>query len=105
MKAYQADIAKFEATGTQVIGISVDTPPSNKKFAELNGLTFPLLSDTSHKVSKEYGILMDIRGLEVARRTTFVLDSEGIIRHIDQDKDALDPSGAHAACVRLPKKG
>ena len=104
MKAYQADIAKFEAAGTQVIGISVDTPPSNKKFAELNDLTFPLLSDTSHRVAKEYGILMDIQDLQVARRTTFVVDGEGLIRYIAQDKEAIDPSGAHTVCARLPKK-
>jgi peroxiredoxin len=36
-----------------------------------------------------------------ANRTTFVVDKEGIIQHIDKDAAAIDPSGAHAACSLL----
>ena len=84
-----------------MLGISVDSPFANKKFAEDIGVTFPLLSDLTHKVSKEYGILNEEAG--VARRSTFVVDKAGIIRHIEQDKSAIDPSGAHAVCSRLAK--
>ena len=102
MKAYQADIAKFEQTGTQVLGISVDSSPANKVFAKQEGLTFPLLSDFQRIVSKDYGILNDTYGF--ANRTTFVVDKEGVIQHIEKDKEALDPSGAHAACSLLEHK-
>ena len=40
MKAYQADIAKFEATDTQVFGISVDSVPANREFAKQRALHF-----------------------------------------------------------------
>ena len=96
MKAYQADIAKFQKTNTQVLGISVDSSPANKAFAEQIGVHFPLLSDFQRKVSEEYGILNTQHGF--ANRTTFVIDKNGIIQHIDKDAAALDPSGAHAAC-------
>jgi peroxiredoxin len=79
-----------------VLGISVDSPAANKAFAQQIGVTFPLLSDMKREVSKEYGILND--KMDVANRTTFVVDKNGIIQHIDKDKDALDPSGAGAAC-------
>ena len=102
MKAYQADIAKFQASDTQILGISVDSPPALKKFAEEIGVTFPLLSDLSHKVSKEYGILDEARGF--ARRTTFVVDKQGIVRHIEQGSAAIDPSGAQKACSVLSSK-
>ena len=36
-----------------------------------------------------------------ANRTTFVVDKNGVIQHIDQGKDAIDPSGAGAACSVL----
>jgi mycoredoxin-dependent peroxiredoxin len=85
-----------------VIGISVDSPASNKVFAQQIGVTYPLLSDMNHQVSKEYGILNEQAG--VANRTTFVVDKEGIIRHIDKDKDALDPTGAGAACDLMEHK-
>ncbi len=99
MKAYQADIAKFEQTGTQVVGISVDSPAANGVFAKQEGLTFPLLSDFQRTVSKEYGILNEEQGF--ANRTTFVIDKNGIIQHIEKDREAIDPSGAFQACSRL----
>jgi mycoredoxin-dependent peroxiredoxin len=99
LKAYQADIAKFEQSGTQVLGISVDSSPANKVFAQQNGLAFPLLSDFQRTVSKQYGILNEEHGF--ANRTTFVIDKDGIIRHIDKDKAALDPTGAGQACSML----
>jgi len=81
----------------------VDSSPANKEFAKQLGLTYPLLSDFHRKVSQDYGILNAERGF--ANRTTFVVDREGIIRHIDRDAAALDPSGAHAMCSLLEKKG
>jgi thioredoxin-dependent peroxiredoxin len=95
-------MAKFEANGTQVLGISVDSSPANKAFAQQIGVTFPLLSDFDRKVTTEYGILME--KFPAARRTTFVLDKQGIIQHIDKDNEALDPTGAGAACDRMEHK-
>lgn len=95
MQAYQADIAKFEASGTQVIGISVDSAPANGHWRKELGVTFPLLSDFMRNVSKDYGIL-DARGF--ASRATFVVDKEGIIRHVEQGSSAIDPTGAYQAC-------
>ena len=102
MKAYQADIAKFEQSNTQVLGISVDSSPANKAFAEQIGVHFPLLSDFQRKVSVEYGILNEQYGF--ANRTTFVVDKEGIIQHIEKDAAAIDPTGAHAVCSLLEHK-
>jgi len=99
LKAYQADIAKFEQASTQVLGISVDSSPANKVFAKQEGLSFPLLSDFQRTVSQQYGILNEQHGF--ANRTTFVVDKEGIIQHIDKDAEAIDPSGAHAVCSLL----
>ena len=82
-----------------MLGVSVDSSPANGVFAKQEGLNFPLLSDFKRTVSKEYGVLNEERGF--ANRATFVIDQEGVIRHIDQGKDALDPSGAHAACSAL----
>jgi alkyl hydroperoxide reductase subunit AhpC len=40
----------------------------------------------------------------IANRATFVIDSEGIIQHIEEGKTALDPNGAALACSRVKKK-
>ena len=85
-----------------VFGISVDSAPANKVFAEQNGIKFPLLSDFQRKVSEEYGVLNPDQGF--ANRTTFVVDKDGVIQYIQKGKEAIDPSGAGAACSRLGHK-
>jgi len=74
----------------------VDSSPANRAFAKQIGVTFPLLSDFNRTVLKEYGILNTQHGF--ANRTTFVVNKQGIITHIDKDREALDPTGAHDAC-------
>lgn len=81
-----------------MVGISVNKPAANADFARKLSLTFPLLSDTDKKVSRQYGVLSFFR---VARRTTFVIDVEGVIRHIDRGNQAMDPFLAHQACRLL----
>lgn len=85
-----------------VFGVSVDSIPANREFAKQLGITFPLLSDFTRKVSKEYGILDDER--QFSRRTTFVVDKEGKIQHIEEGNGAIDPTGAVTMCSMLKKK-
>jgi len=85
-----------------VLGVSVDSRFANKEFADKIGVKFQLLSDFTRKVSKEYGILDDDR--QFARRTTFVVDKEGKIQHIEAGGGAIDPTGAIQMCSLLKKK-
>jgi peroxiredoxin len=87
---------KLRKSDTQVLGVSVDSVPANHAFAKQIGVTFPLLSDFNRTVSKEYGVLNTAQGF--ANRTTFVIDKEGIIRKIDKDAEALDPTSAVEEC-------
>ncbi len=82
-----------------MLGISVDSSPANAAFAKQIGVTFPLLSDFQRTASKDYGIFNEKYGF--ANRTTFVVDKDGVIQHIDKDKEAIDPSGAGQACSLL----
>src|SRR5262245_25854464 len=102
MKAYQADIAKFEGTDTQIFGISVDSVPANKEFGKQLGVTFPLLSDFKRTVVKDYGVFNEEGGY--GNRATFVVDKEGIIRHIEEGNSAIDPTKAEDACNILTHK-
>ena len=63
---------------------------------------FPIASDHDRKVSELYGVLNKNAG--IANRTTFVVDTEGNIVSIHEDRDAIDVSGALAACSRIKKK-
>ncbi len=80
-----------------MLGISLDSQERNRKFAEETGAKFPLLSDTDKKVAKAYGVLNFTRLF--ANRVTFVIDRDGIIRHIDEGSDAIDPAGARQSCT------
>ena len=103
MKAYQADIAKFEASDTQVFGMSVDSVPANREFAKQLGVTFPILSDfVNRSVVKDYGVFNEKGGY--GNRATFVIDKEGIIQHIDEGGAAIDPTTAAEACNILTHK-
>jgi peroxiredoxin (alkyl hydroperoxide reductase subunit C) len=102
MKAYQADIAKFETTDTQIFGISVDSVPANKEFANKIGVTFPLLSDFKRTVVRDYGIFNEDGGY--GNRATFVIDKDGIIQHIDEGNVAIDPTAAEDTCNILSHK-
>ncbi len=85
-----------------MLGISLDSQERNRKFAQETGATFPLLSDTEKEVAKAYGVLSFTRLF--ANRVTFVIDRDGIIRHIDEGSDAIDPSGAMQACPQPGKQ-
>jgi peroxiredoxin Q/BCP len=62
--------------------VSLDYPEKNAKFAKSLKLNFPILSDTSKKVAKNYGVV-GLAGL-YAKRWTFYIDLEGTVRAIDQ---------------------
>ena len=79
-----------------MLGISLDSQERNRKFARETGATFPLLCDIEKQVAKAYGVLSFTRLF--ANRVTFVIDRDGIIRHIEEGSDAIDPSGAMQAC-------
>ena len=85
-----------------MLGVSVDSQFANKAYAEQIGVTFPLLSDFTREVTTKYGILND--KFPVAHRTTFVIDKDGVIQHIDKGSDAIDPAAACGACSVLQHK-
>jgi peroxiredoxin Q/BCP len=70
----------FKDMGAEVIGISSDSPESHQKFAQKHNLPFTLVSDNNSSVRKTYGVPSTL-GL-LPGRVTYVIDKEGIIRHI-----------------------
>jgi peroxiredoxin Q/BCP len=102
VQAYRDAYAQVTAKGAQVVGISVDGVDTLKRFKDENRLPYPLLSDEGGKVARQYGGTVAVLGL--ANRTTFVLDQDGTVKEIVSGSDAINPSGAIAACP-LPRKG
>jgi len=103
MKNFQQNLQKLEATDTQVLGVSMDSPFSNKAFADQIGVTFPLLSDWGGKVTRDYGIYKD--EYHAPRRVNFLIGKDGKIIEEQVDKEAIDPTKIVDTCQRPKMKG
>jgi alkyl hydroperoxide reductase subunit AhpC len=79
MPSLNARLADFEGCGAQVLGLSVDSVPCHDAWAKsLGGLGYPLLSDMHRRACQAYGVHNPERN--IARRSTFIVDREGIVR-------------------------
>ncbi len=70
------------ATGAVILGVSADNVKDHKAFAEKFNLPFSLLADPDRKIIEAYGVKSMI-GL--AKRWTFVIDKQGVLRHVVSD--------------------
>jgi thioredoxin-dependent peroxiredoxin len=77
---------RIQKTGVVLMGISPDTPKSQKKFQEKFSLPFTLLADADKKVADAFGVLKEknMYGKKVMGivRTTFIIGPDGKIQHI-----------------------
>ncbi len=109
MRSFQENLAKLEASDTQVLGVSMDSPFANKAFADQTGVTFPLLSDIGGKVSTEYGLYKEYdkfnTKIPAARRATYLIDTNGKVVEMQIDAEAVDPTKTVTLCERRKAKG
>lgn len=83
--------AQLAAEGYEIIGVSKDRAELQKKFADANGLEFPLIADTETTLLQELGCW----GEKVAcgrrtigtLRTTYLVNEDGIIEKIFTPKE------------------
>ena len=77
--------------GYQVIGVSVDSEDSHKKFIAKNSLPFPLIADTDHRLVNEFGVWgeksMYGRKYMCTFRTTFIISPDGTVTRIISPKE------------------
>ncbi|WP_341658709.1 peroxiredoxin [Blattabacterium cuenoti] len=98
--AFQEKIQDFEMKNVQIIAVSTDTEQSHwawlqmpKKKGGIHGVTYPIVSDINKTISHNYGVLSGnwinnnheewkATGELIAYRGLFLIDKEGIIRHL-----------------------
>lgn len=72
----------FATEDAVVVGASTDSFHSHKAWfesdARLADVDYPVLADTSHRLARAYGVLLDNGE---ALRGTFIVDPHGILRH------------------------
>lgn len=81
---FRDSLSRLQAAGYDVVGLSPDEPEKLARFRDAEGLTFPLLSDTSKEVLTAYGAYGEksVYGKTVVGviRSTFVLDEQGTVQ-------------------------
>jgi alkyl hydroperoxide reductase subunit AhpC len=85
--AFNDKLDEFKKRNTEVIGVSVDShfthlawnqTPRNK--GGLGGVQYPLVADLNKNIARSYGVLIEEAG--IALRGLFIIDKEGIVRHL-----------------------
>ena len=77
---------EYEAAGATVLGVSPDPVAAVKRFHGKQSLNFTLLADPDHAVCEQYGVWVEksMYGKTYwgAQRATFLIDEEGVVRHV-----------------------
>ena len=81
IKGFDDSSEVFKSLKTDVLGVSTDSVHSHKAWIErdFKSLNFPLAGDTTHELSKLFGVLIEDKG--IALRGTFIIDPEGVLRY------------------------
>ena len=78
--SFRDDMHKLEKLGAKVVGVSINDGKSHAEFAKKYSLSFPLLSDADGKVAASYGALTNLGVFKMAKRYTFLIDANGVLR-------------------------
>jgi alkyl hydroperoxide reductase subunit AhpC len=85
--AFSEKAAEFEKRNCQVLGCSIDSHYTHLAWIKtpridggLGPIKYPLISDLTKQISKDYGVLLDDNS--VALRGLFMIDTKGVVRHM-----------------------
>lgn len=99
--------AELQKMGYEVIGVSIDSEASHRKFIEKNTLPFTLVADTEHALVEQMGVWgeksMYGRKYMGTFRTTFIINHEGVITHIFEPKQIKTKTHAQQIIEHLSK--
>jgi len=95
--SFRDSVAAFNSMNAQVVAASIDSPFANKAFVDQNKLNFPVLSDVTKEVSRQYTGLFSgfagIPGYVTANRSVFVLDATGTVKYAwISDNPGVEPN-------------
>lgn len=100
------NIARYNQTNAEVVGISVDSVFTLAQFKASQQYNFPLLSDFNKETSRSYHSIyedwiLDMKG--VSKRSAFVIDKEGIIQYAEVLENAGEEPNYEAIQATLDR--
>ncbi|HEY9559756.1 MAG TPA: thioredoxin-dependent thiol peroxidase [Anseongella sp.] len=94
---FRDNYTSLTSKGYEVVGVSTDSVDSHQQFREKYDLPFTLLADEDKKIVEAYGVWgeKNLYGKKYigTKRTTFVIDGNGIIKHIIKRVDNKNAAG------------
>ena len=84
--AFSDRVEEFADGETDILAASVDSVYSHRAWARtpreangIEGVQFPILSDATHRIAREWGVLLEDEG--VSLRGLFILDPDGVVQY------------------------
>jgi len=78
--SFRDNLQQIRTMGAEIIGVSLDSTESHKRFVTKYRLQFPLISDKDKNIATTYGVLRDSK--TSTNRVTFLIDKKGKIAKI-----------------------
>jgi len=86
IRGFNAKLAEIKGIGAEVLGVSTDSIYSHRAWIKaskaeggLGDLNYPLASDITKQVARDYGVLIEEEGISL--RGLFIIDPESIVRY------------------------
>jgi peroxiredoxin Q/BCP len=76
---FEIDRPEYARRNAVVLGVSLDSVDSHRRFCAQQSLKFQLLADACGRTARAYGSLMNLGIVKIAQRHTFVIDPSGRI--------------------------
>jgi peroxiredoxin 2/4 len=77
---------EFQEIGAEVLGASTDSVYSHRAWLRtpraengIEGTKYPILSDMTHEIARNYGVLIEGQG--IALRGLFIIDPDGVLQY------------------------
>jgi len=103
-EAFRDLYSDFQSAGADIIGVSRDSLRKHDNFREKYGFPFHLISDADESMCAAFDVLREKNmygrthiGIE---RSTFVIDSQGVVRHVWRGVKVADHAQEVLAAVR-----
>jgi peroxiredoxin Q/BCP len=85
---FRDNLDVLKGAGMAVVGISPDPPEKLRKFREVHGLPFPLLSDPGLRIATTYGAVRP-DGASIAR-SVVLIEQDGIVVYSQSGAPGVD---------------
>ncbi len=98
-------LSGYEASGADVIGISVDSPFAQEAWAKASNIKITLVSDLNKETAKAYDVLFPgLAGIgDTAARAAFVIGTDGVVKYAEQTATPKDLPNFEAVKAALAK--